>query len=101
MNSRSPPFVKSGNQESNALPLYNRVAQTPASPVPTFEFYRFRFHFQVLDPVQFPPVAVSNMLRGACGVFLRKVAPPAAYRRLFEPGNRTVAGPSGLAEWPR
>ena len=41
------------------------------------------------------------MLRGACGIFLRKVAPPSIYSRLFEPGSRLGAAPSGLAEWPR
>jgi len=78
-----------------------RGPQRPASAVPTFEFYRLRFHFQALDPVQFPPGGSANMVRGACGIFLRKAAPPAIYARLFEPGSRLGAAPSGLADWPR
>ena len=101
MNSRSPPFVESGNQESNAILLYNREPPSPASAVPTFEFYRFRFQFQALDAVDFPPAASANMLRGACGIFLRKTAPPGLYARLFEPSRDLGPAPSGLADWPR
>jgi hypothetical protein len=101
MNSRSPPSGRSGNQESNAISLYNREPPAPASAVPTFEFFRFRFQFQALDPVHFPPGGSSNMLRGACGVFLRKIASPDLYARLFEPGRHLGPAPSGLADWPR
>ena len=49
------------------------------------------------------PEGSANMVRGACGLFLRKLAPPDVYSRLFEPG-RSLGGeraPSGLADWPR
>ena len=64
----------------------------------SFEFYRFRFHFQAVDRVRFPPGA-ANVVRGACGTLLREIAPPGIYRRLFRPGGGAV--PSGLADWPR
>ena len=95
MDSRYPPFSRSGNQESNAIPLYNRA-------VNTFEFHRFRFHFRAVDPLHFPAGKSANVVRGAFGMLLRHTAPPAAYARLFEP--RAAAGsrvPSGLADWPR
>ena len=41
------------------------------------------------------------MVRGVCGIFLRKAAPPAVYSRLFEPGAQLGPAPSGLADWPR
>ena len=41
------------------------------------------------------------MLRGACGIFLRKTAPPEIYARLFEPGRALGPAPSGLSDWPR
>ena len=84
MNSRNPLICRSGNQESNAIPLYNREPPAPATAVPTFDFYRFRVHFQALDAVRFPTWGSPNMVRGACGVFLRRTAPAEVYRRLFE-----------------
>ena len=67
----------------------------------SFEFYRFRFRFQALDAVSFPPLGSANAVRGAWGTLLRRVAPPEVYRRLFEPGRRSLSGASGLADWPR
>lgn len=69
--------------------------------MPTFEFYRFRFRFEVEDAVRFAPRSRANMIRGACGIFLRKTAPPEVYTRLFEPGRDLGPAPSGLSDWPR
>lgn len=41
------------------------------------------------------------MVRGACGIFLRRVAPPALYSRLFQPGRSLGPAPGGFADWPR
>jgi len=68
---------------------------------PRFEFLRFRFHFRALDPVHFPAGKSGNVIRGALGMVLRDTASPAAYARLFEPGNTLGRAPSGLADWPR
>src|ERR1039457_6554095 len=104
MDSRSPlsNFVRSGKQESNALPLYNRSPVASAGHiVTTFEFYRFRFHFRALDQVTFRRGKSANVVRGAFGPVLRDAVPPKIYARLFEPGNTLGAAPSGLADWPR
>jgi hypothetical protein len=69
--------------------------------VPTLDFYRLRFQFQALDAVHFPPSVSANLVRGAFGILLRKVAPPDVYRRLFEPGRELGPAPSGLGNWPR
>jgi len=66
-----------------------------------FEFFRFRFHFRALDAVHFPAGKSGNVIRGALGRILRDTASPAAYARLFEPGNQLGQAPSGLADWPR
>src|SRR5436309_1276973 len=66
-----------------------------------FEFYRFRFHFQAREALDFPPGGSANLVRGAFGALLRKIAPTELYTRLFEPGKGGGHGPSGLAEWPR
>ena len=71
------------------------------SPVATFEFYRFRFHFRALAPIHFPQGKSANVVRGAFGNALREAVPPEAYSRLFEPGAALGAAPSGLADWPR
>jgi hypothetical protein len=68
--------------------------------VHTFDFYRFRFFFKAIDPVQFPPGQASNLVRGAFGKILRAVAPPDIYAFLFEP-RAVGAGRTGLADWPR
>ena len=66
-----------------------------------FEFYRFRFWFEAIDAVRFPPGLSANVVRGALGRHLLEAAPPAAYRSLFQPGADGKGGPSGLADWPR
>jgi len=66
-----------------------------------FEFFRFRFRFKALEPVHFPAGKSGNVIRGALGRILRDTASPAAYARLFEPGNQLGPAPSGLADWPR
>jgi len=66
-----------------------------------FEFFRFRFHFRALEPVHFPAGKSGNVIRGALGRILRDTASPAAYARLFEPGNELGRAASGLADWPR
>jgi hypothetical protein len=79
----------------------------------TFEFHRLRFHFQAEDPVYFPPGKPGNILRGAFGMFFRKVTcipecqsaatcpidGKCPYPRVFEP--RPEDGPSGFADAPR
>lgn len=71
----------------------------PGCLVPSFEFQRFRFHFQAVDAVHFPAGSAANVVRGACGIQLRRLASPDVYRRLFTPGGGAV--PSGFADWPR
>src|SRR5579872_7172505 len=71
------------------------------TPVTTFEFFRFRFHFRALDAVNFPRGKSANVVRGAFGTLLRESAAPADYARLFEPGTALGKSPSGLADWPR
>jgi hypothetical protein len=64
-----------------------------------FEFYRFRFVFQALDAVAFPPGGAANTLRGAFGKLLRTSAADEVYTRFFEPTSSP--GPSGLRDQPR
>lgn len=78
-----------------------------------FSLFAFRFTFEALDPVFFPPGAAGNAFRGAFGHILRRMAcHPAclspsvcevrnqcAYARVFEPA--CLDGPSGLADAPR
>ena len=73
-----------------------------------------RFSFIARDSLYFPPGKSANILRGAFGVILRKIAcapecPGARtccqratcpYARMFEP-TASAAGPSGLSDWPR
>lgn len=73
-----------------------------ATPLNTFEFYRFRFHFRAVGEVHFPAGKSANVIRGAFGLLLRDTATAAAYARLFEPRTAPgAAGPSGLADRPR
>jgi hypothetical protein len=79
-----------------------------------FEFLRVRFHFRAIDPLYFPAGKAGNVLRGAFGTILRKMAcAPACrdvrsceirssctYARVFEP-QAASHGPSGLKDWPR
>lgn len=78
-----------------------------------FKFFRLRFHFEAIDPVQFPTGPAANIFRGAFGTILREVActpacidalhvPGCGYARIFEPSKvQEHHGPSGLADWPR
>lgn len=45
----------------------------PAS-VPSFEFYRFRFHFEAVDCINFSPGESGNRIRGTFGRLMRNVA---------------------------
>ena len=65
-----------------------------------FEFFRFRFVFQALDTVSFPPGGAANTVRGAFGKLLSTSAADEAYTRFFEPTN-SAPGPSGLRDQPR
>ena len=79
-----------------------------------FRLYRLRFSFVAREPVCFPDGKAGNVVRGAFGEILRKIAcvpgcpgpqqcevrGECPYARMFEP--RAVGkGPSGLADWPR
>jgi hypothetical protein len=75
-----------------------------------FEFFRLRFHFQVVDPLSFSTEGTANTVRGAFGYALRQVAcrctpgghvTDCSYARIFEPRAPVRRGPSGFAEWPR
>jgi len=76
-----------------------------------FEFFRTRFDFEAVDSVHFAGGNSTNILRGAFGMLLRKVACTSicgaghdsgcAYARIFEPRQLRRNGPSGLADWPR
>ena len=92
---------QSGNQEPNALLLYNRrTFRSGFNGVNTFEFHRLRWHFEALGRLSFPPGESGNVVRGAFGLLLRQTASRDAYARLFEPG-RAGGRPSGLQDWPR
>lgn len=73
------------------------------------QFFRLRFQFEAVDPLQFPPGTTANTIRGALGSILRETAciprcdasahdAECAYARIFEPQG---AGPSGFAQRPR
>ncbi|MBZ5609921.1 MAG: CRISPR system precrRNA processing endoribonuclease RAMP protein Cas6 [Acidobacteriia bacterium] len=85
----------------------------------TFDVYAFRFQFVARDRIVFPPGGPANILRGAFGGALRRLAcaphcpgfegasvracelrHTCEYARIFEPGA-PGAGPSGLGDWPR
>jgi hypothetical protein len=100
MDSRNPLSSRSGKQEPNAIPLYNRRVLFLAIAVNTFEFYRFRFQFRALEPVHFPAGKGANLLRGGFGAVLHETA-PSEYSHLFTPGASGGDSPSGLGDWPR
>lgn len=80
----------------------HRSGRLPWQLLNTFEFFRFRFHFQAMDAVHFPAWKSANVVRGAFGMVLRETATPETYQRLFEPGTPPGSNaPSGLADWPR
>ena len=85
----------------------------------TFDLYSFRFTFSARDPLCFPAGMPGNILRGALGSVLRRIACvpecpghagrsvrecegriDCAYARIFEPAS-CGSGPSGLSDWPR
>lgn len=79
-----------------------------------FRLYPLRFSFIAREPIHFPAGKSSNILRGAFGMIFRRIAcvpqctgarecewrVSCPYARMFEP-SAVVAGPSGLADWPR
>lgn len=79
----------------------------------TFRLFAFRFTFEAVDPVFFPPGSAGNAFRGAFGHIFRRIAcapgcqearscdvrDQCAYARLFEPA--CLDGPSGLTDAPR
>src|SRR5579864_2849272 len=90
----------------------------------TFDFCSCRFAFTARDTICFPAGMPGNILRGALGGVLRKIAcvpecpghagrdvhecerrMDCAYARIFEPaalrGEPGRSGPSGLFDWPR
>ena len=64
-----------------------------------FDFIPLRLDFTAQDTLYYPPGKAANILRGAFGIALKRIAPAAEYARIFEP--RGAAGPSGLADPPR
>ena len=95
-------MYQSGNQEPNAILLYNRRAvHNGLYRVNTLEFHRLRWHFQTLGRLSFAAGASANTVRGAFGLMLRQTASNEVYTRLFEPGRAGGAAPSGLRDWPR
>jgi hypothetical protein len=99
MDSRNPLSHEAENKSQLPYHYTTGRKRTTLSCVPSFDFYRFRFRFQALDPVSFPATGSANIVRGAWGTLLSRVAPPEIYRRLFAPAG--TAGPSGLADRPR
>ena len=84
----------------------------------TFDFLSYRFGLRAREAISFPRVGPANLLRGALGSALRKMACTAdcpglagrqtrecalqqscLYSRIFEPCS--TGGPSGLADPPR
>lgn len=85
----------------------------------TFEFYSYRFTFVAGEAIRFPSRAPANILRGALGQALRRVAcdpqcpgfqgkaarecplrERCGYAQILEPSGLTD-GPSGLSDRPR
>jgi hypothetical protein len=79
-----------------------------------FRLHPLRFSFVAKESLYFPHGKSSNLLRGAFGSIFRRIAcmprcndthtceirASCPYARMFEP-SALVAGPSGLADWPR
>jgi len=63
------------------------------------EFFPLRLDLTARDALYFAPGKAANILRGAFGIALRRVATATEYEHIFEP--RGGAGPSGLADRPR
>jgi hypothetical protein len=64
-----------------------------------FDLIPLRLDFKARDPLHFPAGKSANILRGALGLALKRVAGAADYAEIFEP--RGNGGPSGLADPPR
>jgi hypothetical protein len=64
-----------------------------------FSFVVSRFGFSAVDEIRFPDGKGGNVIRGAFGHMLRRVATPDVYRRMFEPS--LAEGPSGFRVCPR
>ena len=65
----------------------------------TFEFHPLRFHLIAQTRIHFPAGNPANVLRGAFGATLKRIASAETYARIFEP--KSLRGPSGLADPPR
>ena len=65
----------------------------------TFYFHPLRFHFVAQTRIHFPVGNPANVLRGAFGATLKRIASAETYARIFEPKSQN--GPSGLADPPR
>jgi hypothetical protein len=65
----------------------------------TFDFHPLRFHFVAQTQIRFPGGNPANVLRGAFGATLKRIASAETYARIFEP--KSQSGPSGLADPPR
>ena len=64
-----------------------------------FSLRLLRFHFTAVEPIRFPDGKGGNVIRGAFGHALRRVAAADVYRAVFEPS--ATEGPSGLRQRPR
>ena len=78
-------------------------------------FYRYRFTFEAMDELYFPPGKAGNIVRGAFGTLFRKIAcvpgcedvaqceirGECPYARVFEPQPLEGAGLSGYRDRPR
>jgi hypothetical protein len=64
-----------------------------------FLFHPLRFHFVARSQIHFPAGNPANILRGAFGATLKRIASAETYTRVFEP--KLEQGPSGLADPPR
>ena len=98
----------------NASSLYPKGARLILGYV-HFRFRRLRFHFEAVETVWIPLGQSGNVVRGAFGNMLRKVActplcgsdghsghaAGCAYARIFEPRSPPGEGPSGFSDRPR
>jgi hypothetical protein len=64
-----------------------------------FSLRVLRFHFTAVEAIRFPDGKGGNVIRGAFGHALRRVAATDVYQAMFEPS--VIDGPSGLRERPR
>src|SRR5690348_6109292 len=111
------------NWDAKSASCFPRRLRTSLRLV-AFDLYSSRFTFLARDPIFFPAGMPGNILRGALGSFLRRIAcvpecpghlgrdvrecerrMDCAYARIFEPvaiaAGPPGAGPSGLSDWPR